>query len=104
MAIPKKGSRKIIVDNVVYRWRVRKNYRRVGEEPSLLAAVELDENPQGVLSIRFPLAKYYDDWYLGAKKAVSPKHIEECIKNAVGNGWKPDDNENHKISYKDEWD
>jgi hypothetical protein len=92
MTIPKKGSRKIIVDNIEYRWRVRHKgtYMQDVFESFLTASVELYENPQNALLVEFPWVRF--DAYIGdAKQPVTPKLIESCIKTALSQGWKPNE-------------
>ncbi len=93
MAIPKKGSRKIVVNDIVYRWRVRwkPSYAQECEGSNFTTAVELFEEPKSVLHITFPWVRY--DAYFGvAEKSVTPKLIEQCIKNALQEGWQPNKN------------
>lgn len=90
MAIPKKGSRKIIVDDIEYRWRIRwkPSYGQGIGESNLTAAIELYENPQSPLIITFPWLRP-DSWVGKTKESVTPKDIETCVKNALSQGWKP---------------
>lgn len=98
MAIPKKGSRKIVVDDVVYRWRIRwkPSYAQECEDANLNAAAELYENPQSVLHIAFPWARY-NEIFGTAVKPVTPKYIESVIKDALKSGWKPTDVKNFHV-------
>lgn len=95
MAIPKKGSRKITVDGVDYRWTIRKKptYSQALCQGNVLAAVELYDKPFSVLSINFPWVRY-DNWFGIAEQPVTPKHIEQCIRRAIAKGWKPEINGN----------
>lgn len=90
MAIPKKGSRKIVVDGIEYRWRIRwkPSYGQGIGESNLTAVVELYENPQSTLVITFPWLRL--DALVGvAEETVMPKMIKNCIKNALAQGWNP---------------
>ena len=104
MAIPKKGSRKIIVDGIEYRWRVRwkPTYSQSTCNSNLMAAVELYENPQNILSIEFPWIRY-DAWIGVAEQPVTPSIIETCIKNALNQGWNPaEKSKTFKFNYEKE--
>ena len=92
MAIPKKGSRKIVVDDVVYRWRIRwkptiptQDYFLSG----LLAAVELYDDPQSVLYVGCTWSSYKHYPALEVEP-VTPKQIESAIRNALKAGWQPE--------------
>jgi hypothetical protein len=95
MAIPKKGSRKIVVDNVAYRWRIRWKISDGYEAGTLNAAVELYENPQSVLHIIFPWVKY--EGHMFVAESVTPKHIEFVIRKALKEGWQPKENKNIQV-------
>jgi hypothetical protein len=101
MSIPKKGSRKIVVDNVVYGWRIRWKPTYTQQclgNSNLIAAVELYENPTNVLSVTFPWARY-DSCIKVAEQPVTPKHIEQSIRKALKAGWQPNENGHFKIDY-----
>jgi len=93
MTIPKKGSRKITVEEVNYRWAITRKPPRSQDldNANVSAAVELAENPRSVLSISFS-GVGYDKWIGIAPKPVTPKHIETCIKRALNEGWQPNKN------------
>ncbi|MFN8577026.1 MAG: hypothetical protein U0354_09235 [Candidatus Sericytochromatia bacterium] len=95
MSIPKKGSRKIVVENINYRWTIRKNatYSQSCFGTNLLVAVELFEVPSCTLSINFPNTRF-DNLVKGNEnsKIITPKLIEYCIKDAINKGWEPDKN------------
>ena len=89
MAIPKKGTRKIIVNDISYRWLIRKKptySQALGSK--MTVAVELYNNPRSVLSITFPWMRC-DNWLNYPVISVTPRDIETCIKNALRNGWHP---------------
>ncbi len=91
MAIPKTGSRKIIVDDIKYRWTVRKRptYTQSVMEANMQAAVELYEEPGSVLSINFPWVRY--DSFIGIpQEPVTPKLIEQSVRTALQKGWLPE--------------
>jgi len=90
MTIPKKGSRKIVVDNVEYRWRIRSNptYTQGAFGDNMTAAVELYQEPKSVLIISFPWMRC-DNWLGDPISPVTPKHIEASIRQAIIEGWQP---------------
>lgn len=101
MAIPKKGARKITVDGVEYRWRIRwkPTYSQCIDQGGLAAAVELYEKPQSALLIYFPWARY-DSWLGVPEHPITPKLIEESVKAALVKGWQPDKRGGFEISYR----
>ncbi|WP_444909972.1 hypothetical protein [Microbulbifer sp. TRSA005] len=91
MAIPKKGSRKIVVNTVEYRWIVRSKptYSQGAFGDDMTAAVELAESPGQVLSITFPWIRC-DSWIGIPEVPVTPKDIEASITAALQIGWQPE--------------
>ena len=90
MAIPKKGSRKIVVESKEYRWTIRSKptYSQGAFGDDMTAAVELAENPGSVLSVTFPWMRC-DSWIGNPEIPVTPKDIESYIKAAILEGWSP---------------
>jgi hypothetical protein len=91
MAIPKKGSRRINVDAIEYRWTIRSKptYCQAAFGNEMTAAVELADSPRSTLSITFPWMRC-DNWIGNPETPVTPKDIESSIKAAISQGWKPD--------------
>lgn len=91
MGIPKKGSRKIFVDGIEYRWRVRhkSTYSQSDYNLSYVnASVETYDTAKCTLLITFPWARF--DAYTGeGEQPITPRLIESCIKTALIRGWKP---------------
>lgn len=90
MALPKKGSRRIDVDGVEYRWVIRHKptYTEAIGQANLRAVVELYENPLSVLKIGFMLPRN-DSWLTNSKVEVGPRHIQMAIQKALISGWEP---------------
>ncbi|WP_041598644.1 hypothetical protein [Hahella chejuensis] len=90
MAIPKKGSRKIIVDSVEYRWIIRHKptYSQAAFVTDALAGVQLADNTGAILAISFPFPRC-DNWLERPTEPVTPKMIEACIRAALSEGWRP---------------
>ncbi|MBB5075328.1 hypothetical protein [Nonomuraea endophytica] len=90
MAIPKKGSRLITVDDVVYRWRIRHKPtygQGIGESP-LRLAVQLADAPGRVLLVS--LRCHRPDTWLGEEAAmVRPALVAMAITKALHSGWLP---------------
>ena len=73
MSIPKKGTRKITVDNVDYRWLVSPGY-----EIGLGIVVESSELSDSRMIT-----------YVDHGNIVSPWLVRVAIKNAISKGWQP---------------
>ena len=73
MSIPKKGTRKITVDNVDYRWLVSPGY-----EIGLGIVVESSELSDSRMIT-----------YVDHGNTVSPSLFRVAIKNAISKGWQP---------------
>lgn len=91
MSIPKKGSRKIIVDGCEYLWLVRAKptYSQAYLGGMLVAAVEPVDFVGSVLRITFDFSRHDALIKIGAG-AVTPGLIEYCIKRAILGGWNPE--------------
>ncbi|MBC8139339.1 MAG: hypothetical protein H8F28_25975 [Fibrella sp.] len=93
MAMPKKGSRSIVVDDVLYRWRTR------GErEYNMTVAVEpvTDGGMSSLIvdtSVMAPTNSPPDDkdgkWFGAYTISVTPAVVEAYIRQAMNKGWKP---------------
>ncbi|WIM97091.1 hypothetical protein ACTOB_000585 [Actinoplanes oblitus] len=90
MALPRKGSRLITVDDTVYRWsiRPRPTYSQGLVWWSLTFAVEIADSPRQVLSVRTSLPRL-DNWLGLRSKPVTPRMVERTIRAALAAGWKP---------------
>ncbi|MFI6734783.1 hypothetical protein ACIBI9_17795 [Nonomuraea sp. NPDC050451] len=88
MAIPKKGSRLITVDGIVFRWRVRHKptYDEGMAWSPLSFAVERAEKPGRVLVVSLPCARP-DNWLGERTIAARPVLVAGCIRRAVEQGW-----------------
>ena len=90
MALPRKGSRTVVIDGVNYRWRVRHrpSFTQGIAENNLLLAVETAEEPGSKLVIVLPQA-HPNNWMGGEAAAVLPSDVEHYIRAALKAGWKP---------------
>ncbi|MEO8612691.1 MAG: hypothetical protein ABI690_32655 [Chloroflexota bacterium] len=92
MAIPKKGSRKIAVDSVEYRWYVRHKPTYMQEifpiNGDLVFAVErLAENVTSILIVEMPFTR--PDAITGKSIILKPADIATHIRAALAAGWTP---------------
>jgi hypothetical protein len=114
MSIAKKGSRKITVNGINYRWLVSRRYKQIsdwhvdtevldekfveiaqrfglGEVADVVftIVIELYDTPQSKI-----VANYFDiivDGFIGPEQfaQIKPKLISELIKQAINNAWNP---------------
>jgi hypothetical protein len=91
MAIPKKGSRKIMVDGRRFRWFVRRkpSYSQALGESLLSFAVELADQPAQVLHVYLDAARP-DAWINAGPVTISPGLVAVVIRQAVRDGWMPE--------------
>lgn len=97
MAITKKGSRSIVVENIKYRWRIRQEPTRADcerywnfKEGGMTVAVENAETAGCVLLIHLPQPHPGIGKYLTAVP-ITPSQVAEYIKEALKEGWKATD-------------
>jgi hypothetical protein len=91
MAIRKTGSRRIVVNGVAFRWRIRKRatYNQECFSGGLQVAVESADDSGAVLLILTGLS--HPRSYIANKKApVTPLDVATWIRQAMQTGWKPD--------------
>ncbi|CAL2085922.1 hypothetical protein [Tenacibaculum sp. 190524A05c] len=93
MAIPKKGSRKIIVNNEKYKWLIRKKgtySQTVFGNGKLHIAIELEENPGASLFI-ISDRSHPNDIETKSINPIKPSDISNWILQAYDLGWNPSD-------------
>lgn len=90
MAIPKKGSRQIVVDGVPYLWRVRgkPTYSQANAWGGLNVAVERAGAGGSILVVRTP-RPHPGNWAGAEAAPVSPSEVEKFILYALSAGWRP---------------
>ncbi|GAA1383057.1 hypothetical protein [Catellatospora chokoriensis] len=91
MTLPSKGSRRIVVDGVEFRWTVRRRptYNQAnGWSPLTFVAELAAEEPGAVLVVSMPYA-HPGNWigYLGG--SVRPVAVAAGIREALTGGWQP---------------
>ena len=90
MSIPSKGSRKITVGAHQYYWYIRRRPTHVQGELAAPVTCAVESADGGsVLQITVAWNKY--KYYEGAEYPVTPKDIERCIREAIHQGWKPEE-------------
>jgi len=102
MAMPKKGSRALVVDGHKYRWGIRRteqdtHWNEYGMENRLTISVENYENPASMLCISYFCGGGYDGIgpnprlaATGEEMKITPSDVEQWIRTALGQGWKPE--------------
>ncbi len=90
MALAKRGSRRIVVDGVSYRWRLRKRPtpdQRTGRTPLIVAvAADIGEGP--ALIVR--LHRLHPANQIGHRsRAVTPAQVAAAIRQGLAEGWQP---------------
>lgn len=90
MAIPKTGSRRIVVDAVAYRWTVRSrpSYVQGLAQSPLSFAVELEHAGKTTLVVTADVFRP-DNWVLSRSGIVTPAVVERGIRSALQQGWQP---------------
>lgn len=88
MAIPLKGSRRIVIDAVAYRWSVRKRttYSQALEHGALTFAVEREESGLTVLVVTLNCPRPRT-WFSTSDRAVTPALVERAVREALAQGW-----------------
>ncbi|MEU8545699.1 hypothetical protein AB0C81_01610 [Streptomyces roseoverticillatus] len=90
MALPKKGSRRIVVDGTAYRWRLRgrPTYDQgMGWSP-MTYAVEHLENPGTTLLVDTG-GPHTRNWMGAPSAPVLPSAVAEAVRTARTRGWEP---------------
>jgi hypothetical protein len=91
MAAPKTGSRRIVVDDIAYRWRIRRRATVMQADygcGKLHVSVELFRRPGAVLVLHTD-RPHPADWGTGEVVPVCPVDIAEWVRLAVQAGWAP---------------
>lgn len=90
MTLPRKGSRRIAVDGVCYRWRIRQRptYGQGAFGHSLNLAVELADGPQCTLVVELAQA-HPCNWLGDPSIPVKPSQVADHVRDALRAGWEP---------------
>lgn len=82
MALAKKGSRSILVDEVQYRWKARSE-----KDDTTHVVVELYDNPQQSVVAFF---QSYPSANAEEKRSITPATVTAIITYALNQGWTPE--------------
>lgn len=91
MALVKKGSRRIVVDDVAYKWRLRRRptYNQgMGWSPTTYA-VEHADRPGAVLLVTTD-QPHMRNWVGMVGNPVQPADVADAVRTALANGWMPE--------------
>jgi hypothetical protein len=91
MATRKTGSRRIVVDGVAYRWRIRKRgtYSQTGYGCGKVhLTVELAEQPGAILML-YTDRPHPADWGTKVVVPVRPSDVAGWVREALAAGWMP---------------
>ena len=90
MALVKKGSRRIVVDGVTYRWRVRHKptYCQGNGWTPLTFAVENATTPGTTLVVQTD-RPHPGNWFALPSQPVLPADVAQAIRTALARGWMP---------------
>lgn len=90
MTLQKKGSRRISIDGVAYRWAIRDRptYMQGIGHSHIGIAVERVDAPLAILRIVVPALRK-DNWLLAPGYVVKPSDLARWIPKALTAGWMP---------------
>lgn len=93
MALVQKGSRRIVVDGVTYRWRVRHKptYCQGNGWTPLTFAVEDATTPGTTLVVQTD-RPHPGNWFVLPTRPVLPADVTQAIRTALTRGWTPPTN------------
>jgi len=91
MSITKKGSRRIVVRGIAYRWVVRPKptYCQALTWGSFSFAAELEVSGQSTLVVTLDAARP-DNWVGEQGFVITPSLVAQAIEQALARGWKPE--------------
>lgn len=92
MALNKKGSRRIIVDGIEYRWRIRRkpSYMQGLCWTPMTYAVEAANVDQPGTTLIVTSGQAHPSNWLGVEtEAIRPVHVAASIREARSQGWDP---------------
>ncbi|MEU9013355.1 hypothetical protein AB0D12_27065 [Streptomyces sp. NPDC048479] len=92
MTLNKTGSRRIAVDGITYRWRIRRkpSYMQGLCWTPLVYAVELASSDRPGATLVITTGQAHPGNWLGIEaEPVRPAHVAASIKEALAQGWRP---------------
>ena len=92
MAIPAKGSRKIIVDDEAYKWLIRRKATHLQTDYGIgkISVAIQHATRTGSTLIVLTDCPHPKDWATEAVDPITPKDVAEWIQAAKRKGWAPD--------------
>jgi len=91
MSLPSKGSRKVTVRDLEYRWHVRKKptYGQAIGQTSWRVAIERSATESGSTLIVNLGLRRPDNWIAPHQTGLHPRHVRAMIEQALDAGWDP---------------
>ena len=91
MSIPRKGIRKVEVDDIIYEWTVRKKptYSQAVSQATMTLAVQLAEEDRPCVLVANLKVTRPDNWIEPHQTAVTPREVRALIGKALDAGWSP---------------
>lgn len=92
MALNKKGSRRITVDGVEYRWRIRRKpsyMQGLCWTPMTYAVEAANGNESGTTLIVTSSQAHSSNWVGAEAMPIRPAHVASSIREARNRGWEP---------------
>ena len=88
MSLPSKGSRRIVVDDIAYRWRVRHKptYGQGAFASELQFAVQRESFGRCTLSVILDQPRP-DNWLNKPGAVVTPALVAQAVRQALQQGW-----------------
>lgn len=90
MALTSRGSRRIVVDGTVYRWRIRRkpSYSQGLAETPLTYAIDQPDSGGTVLVVKTD-QPHPDNWFNRPTTPITPADVANDIRTALTQGWSP---------------
>ncbi|WP_078960486.1 hypothetical protein [Streptomyces sp. NRRL WC-3618] len=90
MALGRKGARRIVVDGMAYRWRLRRRptYSQALSWTPCTFAVEYADTP-GTTLVVTTNQPHPSNWFGREAKPVLPSDVADAIELALRGGWNP---------------
>jgi hypothetical protein len=88
MALPRKGSHRIVIDGTEYRWQLGKR-ESPGRLLSFTDRVIVQRAIGGAVLIRTLGLRW--DSYDSEQEPITPRIVEEFIREGIREGWRPEE-------------
>jgi hypothetical protein len=91
MALPRKGSRKIVVGGTTYRWTIRRKATEAQKEEADAHATVAVERVEGGASklVIWTSHAHPQNYFVINRKAVKPSDVRSWIEKSIDLGWNP---------------